>query len=118
VSNSTIPSNLTTPLLEDKRVTALRKTCLSEQSQLYVQYSCDFLDEMKARNFEGLTILLVVIISCYTLNYVVYYFKISDEMNYMKWDIENTSAADFTVEILISLEMWKSYRKEEESKIG
>jgi hypothetical protein len=38
----------------------------------------------------------------------------ASDLNYKRWDLNNTTAADFTVEIVLTKEHWKNWLEKKE----
>jgi hypothetical protein len=46
---------------------------------------------------------------------VIWYLRKVNDVEFMKWDIENLTASDFTIEYEITKEMWDTFLNEQRS---
>lgn len=51
------------------------------------------------------------IIACFYFSYVIYYKKVSSEIEEKQWDLSTVTTADFTVDIEIPSRVWPAWKE-------
>jgi len=82
-----------------------------DQTRVYMQFVCDFEDLKKTNQLKGLYISLTSIVSCFFYSYVIYYKRVSSEIEEKQWDLSTVTTADFTVDIEIPKEVWPKWKE-------
>ncbi len=49
---------------------------------------------------------------CFSFLLTLYYLYSTSKLDYKMWDVDTVTAADFTVETVISQEMWEKFKKQ------
>lgn len=57
-----------------------------------------------------------VVIICFLVNSVVFYQKITSNLNYKRWDLNHTTAADFAVELVLTEKHWRLWNRHKENQ--
>ena len=82
-----------------------------EKVKIYLQFKCDFEDLKKSFKLKGLYIALTCIVVCFYFSFVIYYKRVSSEIEAKQWDLSTVTTADFTVDIEIPKEVWPKWKK-------
>lgn len=87
-------------------------SCYEKQSRVYIQYLCiEPAAELQQKREAGLAIVVIglFVAICYMLT--IWYLKNSAGMDFKVWDLQNTTATDFTIEFGITDKMWNELNR-------
>ena len=72
-------------------------------------------ESVKDVQLVGLTVIELSILMTIIFLCVVYYLKATTNLDFKTWDIDTTTASDFTVQMPISDDMWNWYQREKKN---
>ena len=81
------------------------------KNQIYMQYVCDEEDTIKEKQLIGLSIAFLAMLMSFGFILAMNYLKDKMHLDNEEWDIENTTLADYSVEITISEEHWHKWKQ-------
>jgi len=81
--------------------------CNTNPAKIYMQYFCvQSRGELNSKREQGLFISCAACFTAIFFLVVVWYLQKTNDLDFMKWDIDNLTCSDFTVEYAISEDMW------------
>jgi hypothetical protein len=84
---------------------------------IYVQYFCSQdIEDVNQKRHEALLISCIAIFICLVYLSVLFYFFESSKIDYKVWDVDTVTASDFTVESIITQQIWTSFLDSPEGK--
>lgn len=81
--------------------------CVTGNPKIFIQYEC-VMDEQSTKDVQlvGLTVIQLSIMMTIIFLAVIYYLKATTNLDFKAWDIDTTTASDFTVQMPITPGMW------------
>lgn len=85
-------------------------TCKNTRAQVFIQYKCEIDGLEKGGKYDKLSFVTIsVLFACFIFAMMVHYLSETSHMDEKKYDNDVITAADFTIEMEITDEMYASY---------
>eukprot|EP00347_Sterkiella_histriomuscorum_P002409 403368266 len=95
-----------------------KNDCTDDNAIFYLQYFClENNDGVTAKRQEALVVACLGIFISLIFLCAIYYLFETSKLEYKTWDVSTVTAADFTVESLISEKMWNNFLQQYQDKI-
>lgn len=83
--------------------------CISEFTNIYVQFDCDFAEDLPWFRNVGLFVTIQAIMACLIIYYTTFYLRKIADMNYKVWDVQMDTSSDFTVQVTLPERLWAKW---------
>lgn len=87
----------------------IQEECLSQESQIFIQYACIQPNEEERQFLALLLGCGSIFVTLFLVNFFDYMQKVQD-INYILWDVRTVTSSDYTVEVDIGNEFYQKYK--------